>query len=437
MPDKKQPEIVITAVEPNSIAEEIGLEPGDRLITINGRVPRDVLDYQSLADGEDIKVVIERDGESTCVEIEKDEGDSLGLSFGDVVFDGVRQCKNRCVFCFIHQNPKGMRKSIWVRDDDYRLSFLEGHFITLTNLSDEEWTRITEERMSPMRVSVHATDPDVRRRMLKHPDAGNVMNHLQRLFDAGISVHTQVVLCPGWNDAEVLERTVHELAEHHPNVISIAVVPVGLSGYRKNLPDLSPVSPELARETIRVVGKWQRALKYRLGTRFVFLADEFWLKAGMAFPKYTEYEDFPALEDGVGLCRLWDHQWRLARRKLPESLAAPRRVTVITGELAEPVLRKTIDGLNLVEGLEVELLPVRNEFFGGGITVTGLLTGSDIIRAVKNTDIGDALILPDVMTRQGVFLDDVTLDEVEKAAGAPVLSVDTSPAGLINAAMGA
>ena len=427
---------IVRGVEDGSIAEEIGLEPGDRVVSINGTPLRDVLDYQMQADDADIELEVERQGERTLIQIEKYDGESLGLEFEDVVFDGVKQCTNRCVFCFIHQNPKGMRKTIWVKDDDYRLSFLEGHFITFTNLSEDEWKRITEERMSPMRISVHATDPDVRQRMLLHRDAGKIMEHLQRLFDASIQVHTQIVLCPGWNDGDILERSVHDLAALHPNVISTAIVPVGLTRFRKNLPDLRPVSPDEARDVIKKAGAWQREFKRSLGKRFVYLGDEFYMKAGMAFPKYTEYEDYPALDDGVGTCRLWDHRWRLARKALPDAIAVPRRTTVLTGELAAPVLQPAIDRLNEISGVQTNLLGVKNEFYGGGINVAGLVTGSDVIRALEGMDAGDEVVLPEIMVRQGRFLDDVTLEDVERAAGRPVRVVQTNPRGLIEGVLG-
>jgi putative radical SAM enzyme (TIGR03279 family) len=431
MPKHEYIGAVVESVEPGGIGEEIGLEPGDRLTAVNGRPLRDVLDYQMALDDEEVEIEVRRSDEAVLIQIEKDPHEGLGVSFNDVVFDGIKQCANRCVFCFIHQNPKGMRRSIWVKDDDYRLSFLEGHFITLTNLSDAEWDRILSGHMSPMRVSVHATDPEVRRRMLVNKDAGRLMEHLRRLFEAGISVHTQVVLCPGWNDGDILERTVRDLAAMHPNVLSLAVVPVGLTRFRHNLPDLRAVTPDEARGVIKAAGGWQREFRKTIGTRFVFLGDEFYLMAGVTLPKYTEYEDYPALEDGVGTARLWDHRWRLARKTLPERVETPRRVTVVTGTMAEPILRPATDRLSGIEGVTAELVGVPNRFFGGGISVAGLVTGSDVIAALKGRDAGDRVLVPEVMVRQGAFLDDVTVEEVGEAVGAPVCVVETTPMGLI------
>ncbi|HEY3267922.1 MAG TPA: DUF512 domain-containing protein [Armatimonadota bacterium] len=436
MPKTEQHGAVIQSVEPGSIAEEAGLQPGDRILRVNGRELRDVLDYQVEVAEEDVDLEFQRGDECGLIQIEKYAGEGLGLEMGDVVFDGVKQCANRCVFCFIHQNPKGMRETIWVRDDDYRLSFLEGHFITLTNLSPEEWRRILEGHMSPMRVSVHATDPEVRTRMILHKDAGKVMDQIRQMVARGIEVHAQAVLCPGWNDGEVLDRTITDLAALYPGVGSLAIVPVGLTRFRRNLPDLKTVTSEMARDVIKQVGAHQRALKKTLGTRFVFLGDEFYLQSGVALPKYTEYDGFPALDDGVGTCRWWDHRWRTLRKTLTGSIPAPRRVTVITGELAGPVLQPAIDRLNEVENASVTLVPVKNEFYGGGINVTGLVTGSDVLRALEGMDVGDELILPEIMVRQGRFLDDVTLADVEAAIGRPARVVETSPKGLMAGVLG-
>lgn len=427
---------VITAIQPGSIADEAGLEPGDRILKVNGQELRDVLDYQMNAYEEDVDLEVARDDQTELIQIEKYAGEGLGLELGDVVFDGVKQCTNRCVFCFIHQNPKGMRGTIWVRDDDYRLSFLEGHFVTLTNLSQAEWRRIVDERMSPMRVSVHATDPAVRERMILHKDAGKVMDQIRELTGVGITVHCQVVLCPGWNDGDILRRTVYDLAPLYPGVESLAIVPVGLTKYRKNLPDLIPVSPEMAREVIKTVGGYQRDLKHTIGSRFVYLGDEFYLQASIALPKYTEYEGYPALDDGVGTCRWWDHRWRNARKNLPESIDSPRDVTVITGEMAGSFVQKSVDRLNEIENVSATLIPVKNLFYGGGINVAGLVTGSDIIAALDGVEVGEEVILPEIMVRQGRFLDDVTLDDVEKASGRPVRVVSTDPAGLIEGVLG-
>lgn len=427
---------VVRSIEPGSIAEEAGIAPGDKILSINGVEPRDVLDYQMLMEEEDVEVLLQHGDETTLIEIEKWPGEALGVEFADVTFDGINQCKNRCVFCFIHQNPKGMRKTIWVKDDDYRLAFLEGHFITLTNLSDAEWRRIVDEKMSPMRVSVHASDPDVRRRMLKHKDAGRVMDQIRELIGNGITVHAQAVLCPGINDGDVLDRTIRDLAALYPRVESLAVVPVGLTKFRRNLPDLVEVSSEKAREVIKQVGAHQRVLRNTIGTRFVFLGDEFYLKADIALPKYTEYEDYPALEDGVGTCRLWDHRWRSMRKNLPESIPAPRHTTVATGTLAGPILQKSVDRLNEIENVRVTLAPVPSEFYGGGINVAGLVTGSDVIKALCDADVGDELIIPEIMVRQERFLDDVTLEQVAEAVRAPVRVVETHPRGLIEGALG-
>lgn len=427
---------VIENVAPGSIADEAGLLPGDEILTINGESPRDVLDYQMSMEEEEVNLLVRRGEDTALIEIEKDSGEGLGLGFNDVTFDGLIQCDNRCVFCFIHQNPKGMRPTIWVKDDDYRLSFLEGHFITLTNLSDAEWRRILDERMSPMRVSVHTTDPELRKQMIVNKGAGRIMEQLRELIANRIEVHTQVVLCPGWNDGEVLDNTIRDLAALYPGVGSLAIVPCGLTKFRRNLPGLESVGPEKAREVIKQVNAHQRVYKNTLGTRFVFLGDEFYLTAGIALPKYTEYDDFPALEDGIGTCRWWDHRWRKARRNLPESIPAPRRTTAVTGTLVASILQESVDRLNEIENVHTTLVPVVNEFYGGNINVAGLVTGSDILRELSGRDVGDETLVPEIMVRQGRFLDDVTLEEIEAATGRPVRVVETSPKGLIEGALG-
>jgi putative radical SAM enzyme (TIGR03279 family) len=333
-----------------------------------------------------------------------------------------------------------MRKSVYIKDDDYRLSFLHGDFITLTNLTEQNWRRIFDYRLSPLYVSIHATDPDVRVQMLRNPDGARLWEQLERLFAGGIQVHGQVVLVPGVNDGAVLERTVAELAPRYPNILSLAIVPVGLTGWRERLPRLSLVSPEGARSVVRQVRGWQRRFRREIGARFVYASDEMYLLAGARFPGERSYDEQSQYENGVGMVARLRARWQRAARKLPRRVARPgdrpRRVTVVTGTLAAPVLAPMVERLNELEGLEARLVPVENRFFGPSVTVAGLLTGSDLITALQGQDAGDELLLPDLCLRAGRFLDDMTVEQLEAALGVPVHPVPPEAAALAAAAVG-
>lgn len=410
---------VIAAVRPGSIAEEIGLRPGHEILAVNGEAPEDLIDWSfALADEEVVLTVRTEDGEET-VEIEKEYNEELGIEFETAVFDGIRRCGNRCIFCFVDQMPPGMRPSLYVKDDDYRMSFLYGNFITLTNLREADWQRIFRLHLSPLYISVHATDGAVRASMLNQPKAAEILPQLQRLAAAGVEMHTQVVLCPEHNDEAVLQKTIADLYALHPAVQSLAIVPVGLTQYRQQCAPLRGFTQAEAARVVDEVERWQARCLEEAQTRFVFLGDEFYLAAGRPWPPEEAYEGFPQLENGVGLVRDFLATWE--RQEAGQAAMPPAgEIWVAAGASAARVLEPLFAAPSWAY---VRLLPVENAFFGPAITVTGLLTGSDILAALRRREDRPArLILPGVALRKGetVFLDGMTLEDFCRQAGCAV-----------------
>jgi putative radical SAM enzyme (TIGR03279 family) len=431
----------IVTVHPGSPAERIGLRPGDRLIEIDGQPVRDIVDYRFLQAAEDVSLLVDRAGARELFQIEKEYEDDLGVEFGTPVFDGVHACRNKCVFCFLHQNPRGLRKSLYFPDDDYRLSFLHGHYVTLTNLKEGEFERILEQRLSPIYVSVHSTDLALRRELLGKPAAPDIMVQLRRLIADRITVHAQVVLVPNLNDGANLDHTIDDLASLYPGVESLAVVPVGLTRYREKLAPIRMFTAEEQRSVVRHVHGVQKELLARLGTRFAFLADEFYLNAGLRIPGRSHYEAFPQMEDGIGMCRVFKDRASRLRKKLPARLLSPRRVAVVTGIVAAPVLQPLVDDLNRIENLQVELVPVVNRFYGRQINVAGLLTGQDIVETVSGVwPSVDLVLMPSITVRDGdehrVLLDDMTVDQLSQACQTPFEVVSNTADGLVNGVLG-
>jgi len=406
--------LAIFQVEPESIAGELGLEPGDRVMAVNGEPVRDLIDFRFFETEENLSIDIKKaGGEVWVLDVEKDYDQGLGLDFGDAGFGRTARCSNKCLFCFVEQMPPGMRKTLYVKDDDYRLSFWSGNFITLTNLHEDELRRIVRQRLSPLYISVHTTNPKLRERMLGSRRAGLIMEQLQYLAAAGIEMHTQVVLCPGLNDGKELERTVADLAGLWPAVSSMAVVPVGLTRFRQDCYPLRVFTRDEARRLVHWMGLEQEKFLSDLEYPFIFASDEFYLLSGEPVPPLKRYADFPQTENGVGLTRLFMDEWEEVKDGLPQELPL-MKITLATGLLGEKVLRPVSARLNEINGLKVSIKAVQNHFFGEQVTVAGLVTGKDLIDQVAPGEIGDLLVLPAVMLKKddAVFLDDLTLEDL-------------------------
>ncbi len=411
----------VKAVTPGGIGASVGIVPGDVLEQINGVSIGDPIDYRFHVSDEEIVARVRRGQEVWEAEIEKDADEDLGLVFEDM---DILKCDNACVFCFLHQMPKGMRKALYYQDDDYRLSFLHGAYVTLTNLSDEEFGRIIHQRLSPVYISVHATEPALRGQLLGRRGPDDVMPHIKRLAEAGIEMHTQVVLCPGLNDGDHLKRTVFDLARWYPHVASVGIVPLGLTRYRKNLPELAPVTPDLARRYLAQVDAWRPHFFKKFRTRFAYMSDEFYIMTGWPVPDADYYDGFPLVENGVGMVRrfldLFDE--RVSGLKPPPK---PVHLTAVTGVLGGGFLPPLVARLNRVEGVEVDLRVVKNRFFGDGITVSGLLTGADIRDALRDSPPGGvALLPPNSVSFEGLFLDGLTPADLERELGIRVIVGD-------------
>jgi putative radical SAM enzyme (TIGR03279 family) len=424
----------ITKILPDSIGAEIGFEVGDAIVSINGVHPRDLIDYQFLCADEflDLEILDEK-GKTHQIEIEKDYDDDLGLEFESALFDGLIQCNNRCPFCFIDQQPPGKRSSLYFKDDDYRLSFLYGSYLTLTNLPQREWERIEQMRLSPLYVSVHATEPEVRIRLLKNHRAGEILQQIKWFQERRLQIHAQVVVCPGINDGLHLEKTLRDLASFHtgelPAVASVAVVPVGLTRFRPQEDELTPVTPEKAREVIAQVRKLQQEFKENVGSNCVWLADEWFLIAGEELPCEAEYEDYPQIDNGVGSIRLFIKEFLQTARELLPQKVEPRKLTWVVGNAVEQAFQPLEKQLNSVEGLSINMRALSSDYWGQDISVTGLLTGHDLLLKLQNEDLGEGILLPSVMLKHGesIFLDDKSVEEVASSLKTkiyPVTSVE-------------
>lgn len=418
----------IDSVAPGSIAAELEIMAGDRLLAVNGRPVSDLIDYSyyTASENELLLEIEKADGELWELEIERYEGEPLGLIFSP---PNPARCSNNCVFCFVHQLPKGLRKPLYVKDEDYRLSFLNGNYVTLANLKISELKRIIRQRLSPLYISVHTTNPELRERLLGKSGIPAIFKQLQILADAHIVMHTQIVLCPGLNDGDELQRTITDLATLYPAVQSVAVVPLGLTEHRSKLPILKPVDAKYAREFISIWQSQADRLRRKLRRPFLFLADEFYLKAGLPFPPIKKYGDFPQIENGVGLVPLFTKE--AARLlKLVRPIGA-FRATVVTGVSSFTFISDFLAQLSERSGVDVVPLAVENRLFGSSVTVSGLVVGNDITATLTCHEIGSCLLVPDVMLKEGegVFLDDVSLTELEHRIRRPVLVFDSTPEG--------
>jgi putative radical SAM enzyme (TIGR03279 family) len=425
---------LITKVLSDSIAAEIGFDAGDAIVSINGSQPRDLIDYRFLCADEFLELeVLDTSGKIHHVEIEKDYDEDLGLEFETALFDNLIQCNNKCPFCFIDQQPPGKRESLYFKDDDYRLSFLYGSYLTLTNLNAREWQRIEAMRLSPLYVSVHATEPDVRIRLLKNQRAGEILEQIKWFQERRLQIHAQVVLCPGINDGKYLEQTIRDLAsfytEEMPAVTSVAVVPVGLTRFRPSADELVPVTPKKAKEVILQVRNLQQEFRQKFGYPVVWLADEWFLIAGEELPSEAEYGDYPQIDNGVGSIRLFLKQFdAIADKLLPTKLSVKtqnRKFTWVVGNAVELAFQPILQRLNAVEGLEVEMRALSSDYWGQNISVTGLLTGHDLLLKLPGQDFGDGILLPSVMLKHGesLFLDDISVEDVAAKLDTKIISV--------------
>lgn len=426
----------IVEIEQGSIADQCGLRPGDLLLTINGEKVVDQIDYQFLTAQEKLVMEIQSGENDYEIALEKDENEPLGIVFESTLMSRPRECANHCVFCFIDQMPPGMRTSLYVKDDDWRLSLMMGNYITLTNLSDKEFDRIISRRASPLYISVHATDGAVRADMMKNPRAVRIMEQLHRLRDAGIQFHCQIVLCPGFNDGTVLDETIRTLAGLYPAAQSAALVPVGLTRHRDGLTQLTPYTKETAAELVNQSIAWQGKLLSTIGTRFVFPADEFYCLSGIALPSDEAYETYPQIENGVGLLRSFEKEFAVARAYAEPDETKPRSVVIATGTSVAPFLREMIDQHPL-PGVDARVLAVQNSFFGPSVTVAGLLTGQDLLAALAEVH-ADELLLSETMLRHegDMFLDDTSLDTLREKLGIPVHIVGNDGAEFFYALQG-
>src|SRR5919106_1949528 len=419
--------VEISEVAPNSLGSEMDLEAGDRIIKVNGRVVRDYLDFRFHTAGE-TELVLEvrkKNGEDWELELDRGEGEDFGLTFEHIV---PRQCANECIFCFCNGNPADARPSLFIKDKDIRLSFLYGNYTTLTSITDDEIRRIVEQRLSPQYVSVHATDLDVRAYLLGvDKQRADISAKLRQLLDAGIEIHAQVVLCPGINDEEVLRKTIFDLAAEYPRITSVAIVPLGLTRYNTDA-RLKPVTPEFCRDVIDQVTAIQKQLHSKLGTNFALLGDEIYLRAGRRIPGRSHYGDYPQIEDGVGMVRSFANEFgRLIRRLERKSWNTLRRTpgTVFTGTLFAPELKKMIDKLNAQFGTRLIVEPLENSYFGGDVSVAGLLTGQDLLRA-RDRVTGEFVVIPRQMLKsdEAIMLDGMRLADVSRQIGLPIHAVN-------------
>jgi putative radical SAM enzyme (TIGR03279 family) len=438
---KRVPEggVRVLAVTAGGLAARAGLRAGDRLLKVNGAPLRDLVDFHVLAGEEQLGIELDRAGTPCSVTLKRQWGRDLGLECEPPAAAEISTCANKCVFCFIHQLPRGLRRSLYVKDDDYRLSFLHGNYITLTDLPESEIERIIDHHLSPLYISVHATDPALRHFLLGGPKTirGDLLARMRRLATGGIRMHAQIVLCPGLNDGAHLSRTVRDLGELHPAVATIAVVPVGLTRHREGLYPLRSVTPDEARALLAAIHEWQAEHLAARGSRLTFAADELYLAAGAPIPDAAAYEGFPVVEDGIGLVRRFEDEWTRRPRGWRPGRRAPGHATVVTGELFAPVLGRLLARWP-VPGVRVDVVAVPNEFFGRAISVAGLLTGSDIARTLTGRDLGDVVLIPNVALQEtrGVLLDDVSGADLGRHLGVPVAAPSASARGLLDALSG-
>ncbi|NLJ90775.1 MAG: DUF512 domain-containing protein [Clostridiales bacterium] len=427
----KNKEHIVFQVIPGSIAEELGIEPGDKLLQINGHEILDVFDYHYGLNDEELVLLIEKTDKSQWeFEIEKELDEDLGIEFEDGLMDSYRSCTNKCIFCFIDQMPPNMRETLYFKDDDARLSFLQGNYITLTNLSDEDIDRIIYYKLSPINVSIHTTNKELRKKMLNNRFAGDALDKLERFYDNNITMNAQIVLCKGVNDGKELEKTIEDLSKYIPVMHSLSIVPVGLTKYRQGLSELDKFLPEDSKEVIDIVNKWQKICLKEYGTRFVYASDEWYLNAGLEIPPEEDYEGYLQIENGVGMIRSFVEEFKDEYSKIEvdgNNKNIEKEISLVTGVLATPVIKELVNEINKkFPKINVNVYTIQNEFFGKDITVAGLITGQDIIGQLKDKELGETLLLPSALLKHGetILLDDLTVDDIEEALKVKVTIVN-------------
>lgn len=434
--------VKISGVAPGSRAENLGILAGDVLLSINGHPVTDVLDYRFFETERELRLLLHRNGKEYALELVKPQYGEIGLEFDTYLMDQERSCRNKCIFCFIDQLPPGMRETLYFKDDDDRLSFLFGNYITLTNLSDREIDRVLQMHISPINVSVHTMDPELRCKMMNNRFAGDSLRHLYRLAEGGIKLNCQIVLCPGVNDGPALEYSLQKLYELGESLLSVACVPVGLTRYREGLYPLEPYDKNRAGAVLDILERYGEKFLQERGSRTVYASDEFYLLAERPIPPLEFYEDFPQIENGVGMLRnLQDEfDWAMEERVVNESACpAPRKVTVPTGECGYAFINELLDGLRQkCHNLTVDLVPVHNDFFGGTVNVTGLLTGQDLVKNLKGRDLGDEVLIVSNMLRadEDIFLDDMTLEQLQQELGVPARRISGAGDAMLAAILG-
>ncbi|MDF1616373.1 DUF512 domain-containing protein [Petrocella sp. FN5] len=426
----------ILGVVQGSIAGELGIKSGDKLISINGKKVQDALDYHLFVQDEFIDLMIYNleHNEPWLYEIEKDEDEDLGLIFDNNLMDEYRSCRNKCVFCFIDQLPKGMRETLYFKDDDARLSFLQGNYITLTNMTSREVDRIIEYHLSPINISIHTMNLELRQKMLKNKHSGKIVTYMNRLYEAGITMNGQIVLCKGLNDQDELAYSIQALGKYIPHLQSVSVVPVGLSKHRDGLYPLAPFSKEDCIDIIKLVEGFQQQYMEQYNYHFIHLGDEFYIMAGVEVPTESTYDGYLQLENGVGMTRMFVDDLTREIEGMNHISIKETKITLVTGKLFEPILKKLMYMLEAkVQNLKLQVIGIENNFFGPQITVSGLLTGKDILHQLKTVDLGQHLYLPDNILRDGeeVLLDDTTVSDMEKAIGIPMAFIDCFGSDLI------
>lgn len=411
---------IISEIQKDSIAEELDLQKGDKILSINSQTPKDFIDYRFMMSSEEIEIEIEKtNGDIEIYEIEKDFEEDLGVIFESAVFDRIKPCTNRCIFCFVDQQPEGLRKTLYIKDDDYRLSYLQGTYITMTNLSDKDRQRIEQLHLGPLYVSVHTTNPELRSKMLNNPKAANILEDLKWLKKADIPIHAQIVLCPGYNDQEELENTLNDFSKFKSIIQSIAIVPVGITKFHKN--NLTSLTPENALHVIKQVENFNKKMKKQIA----MASDEFFIKADYEIPPRNYYGNFSQIEDGVGALRLLLDDFEKTKKKLPKSIKNKKEITFAVTESSKRVMKSIIEELNNIKNFTCTMIVLKNNFFGPNVTVAGLITGQDLISQLKNKNIKN-LVIPSIMIRPFTqdFLDGITLEQVQKELGTNITVIN-------------